>query len=480
MNKHIVMLVATVLGAALFKSSARAQGGVPLWTNFYNSPGPGTFPQAMAVDASGNVIVTGSGLDYATIKYSGAGSATWTNFYNGPGDNVDWARAMALDVDGNVIVTGDTSDGGLWHYGTVKYSSAGVPLWANLYSGPFNNDYAYALAVDGNDNVIVTGAVDKGDSSSDYATVKYSSAGVPLWTNLYNGPANDDDFPVAVATDRSNNVFVTGASLAIGGYFDYATIKYSSAGVPLWTRRYNGPGNGDDIPAAMAVDRDGNVFVTGQSLGSNGFFTATIAYSNAGVPLWTNRDVSGARAMVIDGSGNVFVGGGAIIKYSNAGVPLWTNNPWPASMVSIAVDTHGNVFATGSFDVYCVTIAYSGAGVLLWKNSYTGPAPYNNNTSGRAIAVDPSGNVFIAGTAEAVNNEACWMTIKFSAQPPVNSPLLEIQRAANGLILTWTNASFALQSAPNLTGTFTNVPGALSPFTNAIAGSQQYFRLKAN
>ena len=80
--------------------------------------------------------------------------------------------------------------------------------------------------------------------SADYATIKYSSAGVPLWTNRYNGPGNGDDYATAVAVDGSNNVIVTGYSTGSAGDLDYATIKYSSAGVPLWTNRYNGPGNG--------------------------------------------------------------------------------------------------------------------------------------------------------------------------------------------------------------------------------------------
>src|SRR5262245_54223391 len=159
------------------RTLADAQGGMPLWTNLYSPPADRTYARAVAVDGNGNVFVagtapttTGGSVDYVIIKYSNSGLPFWTNRFNGPGNNEDWLTAMAVDHSGNVIVTGYTSPGGKWHYGTVKYSNAGVPLWTNLYSGPFNNDYAYALAVDGSGNVIVTGAVDKGDSSSDFAT----------------------------------------------------------------------------------------------------------------------------------------------------------------------------------------------------------------------------------------------------------------------------------------------------------------------
>ena len=55
-----------------------------------------------------------------------------------------------------------------------------------------------------------------------------------------------------MAVDSSGNVFVTGYSRGSGGDDDYATIAYSSAGVALWTNRYNGPGNGDDEATAAA------------------------------------------------------------------------------------------------------------------------------------------------------------------------------------------------------------------------------------
>ena len=48
------------------------------------------------------------------------------------------------------------------------------------------------------------------------------------------------------------------------------------------------------------------------------------------------------------------------------------------------------------------------------------------------------------------------------------------------MMLSWANAAFGLQSASAVTGTFTNIPGAASPFTNPVAGGQQFFRLQGN
>jgi uncharacterized delta-60 repeat protein len=426
-----------------------SNGGTPLWTNRYNGPANDSdYPNAVAVDAGGNVFVTGSStssggkLDFATIKYSGAGAPLWTNRYAGPGNGSDQANAVAVDASGNVVVTGSSpGSGGDYDYATIKYSGAGVPLWTNRYNGPGNgSDYANAVAVDASGNAFVTGASTGSGSNYDYATIQYSGAGLPLWTNRYNGPANSDDYANAVVVDTSGNVFVTGNSLGNGGFFDYATIKYSGAGVPLWTNRYNGPADTDDQAYAAAVDPGGNVFVTGASTRSGGNYDyATIAYSGAGLPLWTNRyngpanSDDTASAVAADASGNVFVtgysggSGGdsyyATIGYSGAGVPLWTNRYiGPANGYNqanaVAVDASGNVFVTGysyhggANDEFA-TIAYSGAGAPLWTNRYNGPG--NGANQAYAVAVDASGNVFVTGSSDGSGGGSDYVTIGYSS-----------------------------------------------------------------
>ncbi len=354
----------------------------------------------------------------AAAHAQGMGEA-WVQRYNGPGNSEDRANAVAVDASNNVIVTGYSYGSG-WDYATIKYSSAGVPLWTNRYNGPGNSSSeAKAIAVDASNNVIVTGFSSINNTNSDFVTIKYSSAGVPLWTNRYNGPGNDSDEAMAIAVDSSNNVIVTGDSAGSGGVYDYVTIKYSSAGLPLWTNRYNGPGNNNDNATAVAVDGGGNVYVTGYSRSTNyetGEDYATIKYSSAGVPLWTNRyngpgnhkDTAGA--VVVDSSGNVIVTGSsrasadnidyATIKYSSAGVPIWTKryngpgNGWDIA-TGLAVDGSNNVIVTGGSDnptsLDYATIKYSSAGVPLWTNRYNGPG--NNYDVAHAVAVDKSDNV---------------------------------------------------------------------------------------
>jgi len=228
------------------------------------------------------------------------GVPLWTNRYHGPPDVGYFAYAAAVGDGSNVIVAG-ISDGGGPNpdYLTIAYSSAGAPMWTNFYNGPaYGGDYATALAVDRSGNAFVAGYSYGAGSYCDYATVAYSSSGLPLWTNRYNGPGNNDDVAEAIVVDSNSKVFVTGYSwsgdqAAGGSAYDYATVAYSGAGIALWTNRYSGPQNGYDYPSAIAVDSIGTVFVTGYSASTNGFLYdydyATVAYSVAGVPLWTNR-----------------------------------------------------------------------------------------------------------------------------------------------------------------------------------------------
>ncbi len=456
------------------------------WTNHYNGLGNSIDEaHAIAVDGNGNVFVTGRSLssgslgsdDYATVAYSGAGVPLWTNRYNGPGNSNDVARAIAVDGSGNVFVTGysrGTNSADSEDYATIAYSGAGVGLWTNRYNGPGNSyDQAYAIAVDGNGNVFVTGV----SAGVGYATIKYSNAGVPLWTNYYTGPWNLDGGN-AIAVDRSGNVIVTGNSFGDGSYYDYLTIKYSGAGVPLWTNRYDGSGKANDFAAAIAVDWNGNVFVTGRSYGSSNDDYATVAYSSAGVEMWANRyngpgnSFDQAYAIAVAGSGNVFVtgysygdGSGnydyATLAYSGAGVPLWTNRyngPGHSfdRAVAIAVDGSGNVFVTGESyasgtAVDCATVAYSGAGVGLWTNRYDGGF---GSDEGNAIAVDGSGNVFVTGYSSGIGSHNDYATIRYEAVSLPSIAILKNPQASAGEFSFHLTAEpggqFAIQVSTNL------------------------------
>ena len=152
--------------------------------------------QAVAVDASGNVVVTGYSdgakvgghfqRDYYTAKYAAAnGGLLWEYRYNGSANGDDSAKAVALDASGNVVVTGTsvgTNGFGERDYYTAAYASAdGALLWEKRYNGPANGDDfvggPHCLALGPNGMIAITGASDGAfgvsDYAYDYATVVY-------------------------------------------------------------------------------------------------------------------------------------------------------------------------------------------------------------------------------------------------------------------------------------------------------------------
>jgi len=264
---------------------------------------------------------------------------------------------------------------------------APLAKWVARYNGPISSfDEARAIAVDGSGNVYVTGESDFGDKH-DYATIKYSPNGKQLWVKRYKGPGNGWDVPCAIAVDGSGNVYVTGTSSGSGSNNDYATIKYSPNGKQLWVRRYNGPGNVDDGASAMAVDGSGNVYVTGESGFGDKRDYATIKYSSNGKQLWVSRyDGPGTlfchddkpHAMAVDGSGNVYV--------------------------------TGESFGAGTLNDYA-TVKYDPNGKQLWVKRYNGPG--NGYDEAYAIAVDGSGNVYITGKSPGSKTWDDYATIKY-------------------------------------------------------------------
>jgi hypothetical protein len=68
-----------------------------------------------------------------------------------------------------------------------------------------------------------------------------------------------------------------------------ATRVCAQGGVPLWTNRYNDTSPGYALPQAIVADTRGYVFVTGWS-GNSPYHFSTVAYSDSGVPVWTNRE----------------------------------------------------------------------------------------------------------------------------------------------------------------------------------------------
>ena len=302
--------------------------GDELWTQRWDSDfHQGDGAQDILLDSSGNVYVTGSSYrggnawDAVTTKYSPSGVQQWVSLYSGQLGDFDEAYSMGLDNSGNIFVAGRSGANGYGEYLAVKYDSNGDTLWTRKYDGPANGvDKAYRIVVDDLGNAYVSGGSEDTTGGYDIATIKYSPSGDILWVRRFNGSSNDLDEAYDMAVDNYGNVYVTGVSNTIGNSLDYVTIKYNTDGDQQWVQTYNGPESAYDIAYSIAVDDSGNVYVTGESNGGSPGYVdfATVKYNTDGVEQWVQRYNGSAssgdigRSVAVDGSGNVYITGESV------------------------------------------------------------------------------------------------------------------------------------------------------------------------
>jgi uncharacterized delta-60 repeat protein len=409
MKRKVWIAICAILAAVpllIPLEGGRGPARLEKWVARYDGHYDTDIATAIAVDSSGNIYVTGkswgwgTNYDYATIKYDPSGSQLWAARYNGPGNFWDEASAIAVDRSGSVYVTGrsvghvSNNEVITTDYATIKYNANGKQLWAKRYAGAHNAaDEARAIAVDRSGNVYITGSSEGYTSASDYLTIKYSPSGKQLWVAKYNGPGNFYDEARAISVDRSGNIYVTGDSVGSGTGDDIATIKYNSNGKQLWLTRFNGSGSHDDEVSDLAVDGSGNIYVTGSSPGPNfreDFLT--IKCDTNGKQLWAKRyngpanGFDTAKALALDSLGNVYITG----RCQGKGDQNWDY----------------------------ATIKYNTNGKQLWVKRYNGPA--NSEDVALDIAVDSSGNVYVTGWSEGVDtdpemgNPSDYATIKYN------------------------------------------------------------------
>jgi len=451
------------------------------WVARYNPPwNAEDDAKAIAVDGQGNVYVTGQswGLggnyDYATVKYNSVGQQEWVARYSGPDDGNDQANAMAIDATGNVYVTGSSENSDSYSdWATIKYNSAGQQQWVARHSVcPRSHAFAKAITVDGSGNLYVTGV-----DADGWGTIKYNSAGEEQWVVHYNSGT-----PAAIAVDKVDNVYVT------GGDTDYVTIKYDSAGHPQWVARYHGPGTGSDYAHAIAIDVSANVYVTGASAGSGTAFDyATIKYNPGGQQQWVARydgpahSNDHAAAIGVDGSGDVYVTGDSVglgtdydyatVKYDSAGQEQWVaryNGPAndQDGATSMAVDNSGNVYVTGYsrrslFNDGYATIKYNSVGQQEWLARYDDEL----DNFAQAIAVDGAQNVYVTGRSLGSGTNYDYATIKYGQGPsptPTPSPTASPTPTPTGTATVTPTPTSSATASPTPTVVCSPTPTATS------------------
>jgi hypothetical protein len=371
----------------------------------------------VATDGSGNVVAAGyfngsvsfgsasltsaGGLDCFVVKYSPQGTVLWTKRFGGNCD--DLVRGVAVDGSGNIIVTGSFQ--GTVDFGGVsltsvpnsvlgacvsdvfvaKYSPTGNLLWVKSFGGT-GADEGRAVAVDESDNVIL--GVSLGSANVAFGSTILSASGSTVvavaklagvngsvvWAVQWGASA----YPTALAADRNGDVLVTGN---MGSGANLFVAKFSGANASgLWSKTIGSGGcNGNGI----ATDPNtGNVIVTGTLGGptdfgggatpSGGVFLA--AYGTSGGYLWAKTfntslipPTSGdaGNGVSVDSSGNIGLTGKAAIlnfgvgwirygyfvaSFTSGGAYRWAANSSGGGIgCGIAFDTLGHVVTAGNF-----------------------------------------------------------------------------------------------------------------------------------
>jgi hypothetical protein len=272
-----------------------ATTGNPSWGNAkrYDN-GPEDKAVALAV-ANGFVYVTGWAVhngqyDVVTLRYDLNGANLRQSEPIG-----GWP--VALKTRGNFVYVAGTSGqplaGGNMDFLVIKLDQALEREWHTVADGFGQTDYTTGLVVDSGGNVYVTGSSvgNREENLTDMMTIKFDSLGRPSGFWVYDGtPASDGpDAATAIGIDSLDNVYVTGVSFGENNQsWDYVTLRLNNGGLfYVWKQRWSSIGFHADYPTALAIDANGNVFVTGYSESAPPDYDfVTLKYSPAGVSSW--------------------------------------------------------------------------------------------------------------------------------------------------------------------------------------------------
>ncbi len=369
-----------------------------------------------------------SDLAHGDVRQAPAGqSGTLTLSYSTylGGESDDWGMGIAVDGSGNAYVTGRTSSsnfpiqnpyqtyqGGYYGYDAfvTKLSSSGDSLIYSTYFGGGNDDYGQGIAVDGNGNAYVTGSLKlNGFNNYDAFVIKIGGSGNSLiYSKILGGDRDDEGSGIAI--DGSGNAYVTGRTSSD----DFPTKNpYQTYQGPI------GPTPYYDVFVSKLSSSGGLIYST--YLGGKGDdYGASIAVNGSG-----NAYVTGATyAMSFpttnpyqagQGGGDVFVTQLSILGISLIYSTLIGGTDSDAGC-GIAVDDSGNAFVAGytkssnfpTLNPYQAT--YGGDGdAFVTKLSSSGSMIYSTylgggiDESGASIAVDDKGNAYVASSTGSYN-----------------------------------------------------------------------------
>lgn len=423
------------------------------------------YPEASVVDAQGNTYVLGNnGRGSVLLKYESTGALAWERWNVRTNFITFAATELALAPDGSVYVAG-------WVQGStenehvltlVKYHSNGEDLWATEYTAPGDFPHPVDMKVDAAGNVCITAeAGPERYIPSEILTLKFDGDGNRLWVRRLDY-SDAQDLPVALAVDPAGNIYVTGYSVEPDGIeyvqvADYVTVKYDGAGNQIWTAAHSGLGGADDRPSAIAVDAQGNVYVTGKhsaeywvNSGTTVYFDydyATIKYDTNGQQVWlavyssAPRQTDEAVDLKVDGAGNVYVAGQSdgdivTVKYNAGGEQLWAtrfDSGFDYDMATrLVLDDLGNAYVTGHSGDYgdILTCKLDANGSRMWVARFDGRTPAHGSGSSFdypiGIGLDAARNVYVAGSVESPITSRDFIVFRYTVTNSPGSPVITV------------------------------------------------------
>jgi hypothetical protein len=229
------------------------------------------------------------------------------------GNNYTYGGKIAADASGNVYMTGLLRGGairfgansvgneGVYNAFVAKLDAAGSWQWAVVEGGD-GYDAGNDIAVDGSGNIYVTGnfwstsarfgttTLRNAGYRGDVFVAKLDAGGRWLWA--VRGGSNADESGNAIAVDRAGNAYVTGNVAGSTAQFGSITVAKKDASLDLfvgkltadgaWQWVVSGGGDGDDSGASIAVDATGRATVAGSFAGTAAQFGTLPTLTAAG------------------------------------------------------------------------------------------------------------------------------------------------------------------------------------------------------
>ena len=417
------------------------------WTKVYaGTAGKDDEAAACLFDSQGKYWVAGhtennqSRRDAYLIQYDGQGTVVSSSLWNGIGDNSDNVRETVVDNAGNIYLcgysVGKDTDRDMF---VCKLTSNGDTLWTRRLTGTLfgSDEEANAIALDNNNNVIVSGYTKNSGTGSDITLIKYSNAGNLLWTTQFNGTANESDRAYDLATDAQGNIYITGKtdinSSPIIINDEVFTAKYNSNGNLLWSSIHSG-GAGIDRGRNIHVATNGSVYVCGQANNGTNEDAIVIKYNSAGAEQWTynfNSNHDNFKQSILGANESIMLLVNvadqldslpthiAIAQVNSAGQEVWNqlyDHPTGLAVFGehIMASPAGDFVIVGTiantpsptYNFDCLTLKYDASGTYQWAVPYNSPTGLDD--LGDAVTFDNSGNIIIAchtnaGSVEDIN-----------------------------------------------------------------------------